>query len=78
MLGHLFTDHPRDAGESYLEHQRFALGVGLRLMAAGLAAVIHAVIPCLFTHTAGDTIRRLNVTLRDRRRPEPQPARASA
>jgi hypothetical protein len=55
--------------ESYLEHAGVALGISLRLFGAALAALVHAVIPCLFVTTASSTIKALNarVTARTNR-----------
>ncbi|WP_109466463.1 DUF6356 family protein [Albibacillus kandeliae] len=56
MIDRVFLDHPRSVEETYLEHARFAGGFALRLFAAGCAAAIHAVIPCLFEKTASTMI----------------------
>ncbi|MEO0496203.1 MAG: DUF6356 family protein [Pseudomonadota bacterium] len=48
----LFTHHPTSVDETYLEHMRFAGGAGLRMVAAGCAALVHAVLPFMFEHTA--------------------------
>ena len=53
MLGRLFVDHPRSLGLSWTEHGAGALRIGLRLIGAGLAALVHAAVPGLFTETAG-------------------------
>ena len=70
MIGQIFTDHPRAAGETYLEHQRFAGGVGVKLILAGLAALVHGLIPCLFVSTAGQTIDKLHDRLHGRQAPQ--------
>ena len=44
----IFTDHPQSVGETYFEHMRFAGWFAARLLMAGGAALVHAVIPCLF------------------------------
>lgn len=67
MFDRLFRDHPRTAGESYLAHQRVAMGLGLSLLGAGLASLVHAVIPGLCVRTASNTIQALNERLRARR-----------
>jgi uncharacterized protein DUF6356 len=54
-----FVDHPRSLGESYWEHQSHALRCGSRMMAAGAACLIHALVPALFPRTASQTIRQL-------------------
>ena len=51
--------HLLEAGEDYLEHLRFASGVGLMLVAAGLACIIHGLIPALCTKTASRTVDEL-------------------
>ena len=53
MLGRLFVDHPRALGLSWIAHGAGALKIGLRLIGAGLAALVHAAVPGLFTETAG-------------------------
>lgn len=60
MFTRLFLEHPRSIGESYLEHQRCALRFGLSLLVAGMACVVHALIPGLFVRTGSDAIARLN------------------
>ena len=59
MLSKTFLDHPRSVDESYLQHARFAARFSLRLFAAGFAALVHAIIPCLFEKTASRIIADL-------------------
>ena len=59
MFGRLIMDHPRSVGESYFEHLLFAGGFALRLLGAGLAALVHALIPCLFEKTASNMIAKM-------------------
>jgi len=40
-----FTEHPATVGETYAEHFAFAFGVGGRMVAGGLACMLHAVLP---------------------------------
>jgi hypothetical protein len=56
MISRLFLEHPGKVEESYLEHALFAGRFALRLFAAAGAALIHAVIPCLFEKTASRMI----------------------
>ena len=60
LLSILFTDHPRSLGESYLEHLRHASEFGGAMIGAGIACVIHALVPALFVRTASTTILRLH------------------
>ncbi len=62
IIRRTFIDHPQSVDESYLEHALFAGGFSLRLFGAAIAAMVHAVIPCLFEKTAsrivGDLYQR--------------------
>jgi len=44
----LFVVHPRSVNEDYLAHAGVALRFAVLLLGAGLAALVHAVIPALF------------------------------
>lgn len=68
MLSKLFLDHPRSVEESYIEHAVFAGGFALRLFAAGAAALIHAVIPCVFERTASKMIAEMHARTQSRGR----------
>lgn len=56
----LFTEHPRSVGETYLEHMGVAASFGGRLLVAGLACMVHAVLPFLFTKTGSQAITELH------------------
>lgn len=60
--------HLRDAGLGYWAHLARAGGVGLRMIGGGAAALIHAVVPGLFTWTASRTVRTLDARLTATRR----------
>ncbi|MEO8133682.1 MAG: DUF6356 family protein [Betaproteobacteria bacterium] len=65
-----FREHPASVGETYFEHLGVALSFGLAMVAGGLACLLHAVFPFLFTTTGRTTIESLHrrmVTHRDRR-----------
>ena len=59
MIARIFLDHPSSVDETYGEHARFAAGFSLKLFAAGFAALIHAIIPCLFEKTASGMIAEM-------------------
>mgnify|MGYP001547392637 FL=1 len=56
MITRLFFDHPSSVDETYGQHARFAFTFSLKLFAAAGAALVHAVIPCLFEKTASRII----------------------
>jgi Mg2+/citrate symporter len=60
MLERIFTEHPRAVDENYWQHRRAAWFYARLLLAAGLAALVHGLIPCLFTDTASTTVARLH------------------
>ena len=63
MLDRLFLDHPRSVGEHYGEHALVAGRFGIAMVAGGLACLVHAIVPALFTRTGSNTIRRLHATM---------------
>ncbi|MFW2830069.1 DUF6356 family protein [Sphingomonas sp. ID0503] len=75
MFDRLFLKHPRSVGESYAEHAAVAGSVGFTLIRAGLACLVHAAVPALFTRTGSTTITRLYFRLAGRKpTPEELPA----
>ncbi len=62
----LFLDHPRSVGESYGQHAATALRFGTAMIGGGIACLVHAAVPALFTRTASDTVKRLYGTMRAR------------
>ena len=55
--------HLRANGETYVEHLRFAATIGMLSLGAGLACLIHALVPALCTTTASRTIRQITALL---------------
>lgn len=56
----LFAEHPRSLGMSWAQHGVGAAKIGVELVAVGLACLVHAIVPGLFTQTAGKTITRMH------------------
>lgn len=77
-IDRLFLAHPRTVEESYLEHFRFALWFSTRLLGAGLAALVHAFIPCLFEKTASTMIKAMHARIVNRGTSAPASAAASS
>ncbi len=67
MLKAIFLHHPAKVGESYLEHMVFAFGFGLRLVRAGLAAMVHGAVPALHETTASSEVLAMAEDIRTRR-----------
>lgn len=66
-LGAMFTDHPRSLGMSWWSHGVGAVKIGGEMIGAGVACLVHAVVPGLFTETAGRTVVRLHDHMQNRR-----------
>ena len=54
-LDRFFIAHPRTVNEDYLTHAGAATRFALLLLGAGLAALVHAVVPALFETTTSNT-----------------------
>ena len=67
MLGRLFVDHPKSLGMSWAEHGAGAVVIGARMVGAGIACIVHAIVPALFTETAGKTVLSLHDHMMQRR-----------
>ena len=52
----MFLEHPRSLGMSWAGHGVGAVAIGARLVGAGCACLVHAMVPGFFTQTAGRTI----------------------
>jgi hypothetical protein len=56
----LFTEHPASVDETYLEHFGSAIYFGTKMIIAGMACVIHGVLPAVFVTRGSDTVRALH------------------
>ena len=63
LIHRLFREHPESVGESYLEHLSEASYFGVRMLVAGLACLVHAVLPCLFKTTGRSAISELHTKM---------------
>ena len=63
IITRIFVDHPRSVDETYFEHMAFAGRFAARLLLAGGAALVHALIPCLFEKTASRMIGEMHAHL---------------
>ncbi len=60
MADNPLTRHLDEVGESYGAHMVHASHFGLRMVAGGLACMVHAVLPFMFSTTGSDVIRKLH------------------
>jgi hypothetical protein len=59
IVDRLFVDHPRSLGMTWAGHGIGAVKIGAELIGAGCAAIVHAIVPGVFTETAGRTVTRI-------------------
>lgn len=55
-MDNMFTKHPHQVGETYLQHLKFASLFGMNMMIGGLACFIHGIFPFLFEKTGSDKL----------------------
>lgn len=72
-----FTEHPASVGETYGEHFVFAVTLGSRMVAGGLACILHGFLPELCKTTGSRTIRALALRLVPGNRQTPRPLAVS-
>ena len=70
----LFTDHPATVGETYVQHMGSASYFGSRMILAGLACMLHGLLPFIFTKIGSQTIEHLYQHMVTRRRHPAVPA----
>ncbi len=63
MFARIFLNHPRGVDETYFQHLVFAGRFALLLFGAGLAALVHALVPCLFEKTASRLIEKMHARI---------------
>jgi hypothetical protein len=73
MVTKLFLDHPRSLGMSWARHGAGAVRIGITMIGAGCACLVHAAVPRLFTETAGRTVADLHSHMLRRRSAAPDP-----
>lgn len=62
-LSRLFVEHPREVGESYVEHFVASASYGLRVLKVAGCCFVHALVPGLYKTRASDTIRSMAAEL---------------
>ena len=67
-----FTAHPETVDETYFEHLTVALSFAVRLLLAGLACFVHALVPGLFVKTGSNMIRQLHQEMVTHRHRKPR------
>ncbi|MGH7750963.1 MAG: DUF6356 family protein, partial [Candidatus Dormibacteria bacterium] len=64
---------PASVGETYTEHLARAVCFGARMVGAGIACMVHGLLPFVFVRTGSEAIAELNDRMLASRRAPPQP-----
>lgn len=62
----LFTEHPRAAGETYMQHFVFTAKLGARLFYSSMALWLHGIFPFVCTRTASKQIEYMYGIMKSR------------
>ena len=63
----IFTEHPTQVNETYLQHMKKALAFSFKLLGMSCQALLHAFFPFLFVTTVSDKIEGMNDVLQKRK-----------
>jgi hypothetical protein len=64
----LFMEHPASVDETYVEHFISAIGFGAKMITAGIACMVHGLLPAVFVSRGSDTICALHERMVVKRR----------
>jgi len=62
----LFTDHPKEAGETYFQHFIFTIFTAFRVVLCGVIIFIHGIFPFIFTKTTSSQIEKIYLLFKKR------------
>ena len=66
-MNNIFTKHPKEVGESYIQHFFKALSFSGLLFSLGFKALIHALLPFCYETAVSDRVKTLNAGMQKRR-----------
>jgi Family of unknown function (DUF6356) len=64
----LFIEHPASVDETYSQHFVSALGFGAKMVIAGVACMVHGLLPAAFESRGSDTVCALHERMVVKRR----------
>ena len=62
----IFTKHPEEVGETYFEHMYNALRYSVNFLLLFFVALIHSILPFLFTKTASCVVQEMAKHMEER------------
>ena len=66
-MNNIFTKHPKEVGESYINHFLKALSFSALLFSLGFKALVHALLPFCFETAVSDKVKTLSAGMQKRR-----------
>ena len=66
-MKNIFTKHPKEVGESYIQHFFKALSFSGLLFSLGFKALIHALLPFCYETAVSDRVKLLSEGMQKRR-----------
>ena len=66
-MKNIFTEHPKQVSETYLQHMQKALSFSIKLSWMSLHALIHAFLPFLCVTSVSEKIKEMNEVLQKRK-----------
>ena len=62
----VFTKHPKEVGETYLQHMWASFRYSLTFLLLVFVAMVHAILPFVFTKTASCVIQEMSKHIKER------------
>lgn len=64
-IHHLFLEHPAENNVSYFQHMIISLNISVTFLLASSQAFVHAFLPFMFKTTSTDTIKYMEVLMKN-------------
>ena len=65
-MTNVFTKHPKEVGETYLQHMWASFRYSLTFLLLVFVAMVHAILPFVFTKTASCIIQEMSDHIKER------------
>ena len=65
-MTNIFTKHPKEVGETYLQHMWASFRYSLTFLLLVFVAMVHAILPFVFTKTASCIIQEMSDHIKER------------
>ena len=66
-MNNIFTKHPKEVGETYLQHLYHAMSFSCLLLSLSLKALVHALLPFCYETAVSERVKTLSEGMQKRR-----------